>query len=279
MDSTASEDTGKKRVGATVEDGKEDKSKKVRVQTDRLVSTANAKVADLTDSHTDRKTGRTKQGSPSDNRITTVWDLESALLYLTRITESSNNEKEFLSKEDRSTWVDFRVGHAGDASTIANWYQQSSLMESSELEVKINTVQEADEEADDSADAEPSTTSSMLEVWLADGLGDEDHPPAVHALLAQVHKKSEEEGGMTIGSVALLNLTWERGERVLRVPWIQFDSTLSADLLKALEQRTWLRISLLAKMTSCQSITVEKRLTSVASDTDDKKDRPSPSAE
>jgi hypothetical protein len=202
--------------------------------------------------------------------------MESALVYLAQ--GETDEKKEFLSNKRNAPWVTFRVGHSGDASTIANWYRQSTLMDSPEPELEVKTPHAGN--SDDESQDEPSR-SSELEVWLADGLGDEDNPPAVYALIAQVHEEQEADKVTSlIGAAALFTPTWERGERVLRIPWIHFDSRLSYQSLQLLERRTWLRISTLSQMTACQAIVVNEKLTSAAGAHDDEKNHnPSPCAE
>ena len=181
-----------------------------------------------------------------------VWDLESALLFL---VQTRCKENEYLDKEN-SSWVSFRVAHAGDASTIANLYRQSP-----ELETQSTDVQNEEED---------SSSSSMLELWLAEGLGDEGSPPSVYGLLAHVHtsKKSPtpSESSSTastnsLGAVSLLTLAWADGERILRVEWMHIDPSLAAEVASTLEQRLWLRLSTLSLMTACQLLAVDEEYT------------------
>lgn len=98
---------------------------------------------------------KNKRRQPDD-----VWDLESALLYLSTRNITSNNSKEgpfendkekntdndkakskrdnkydddydqreYLTK-DKESWITFRVAHAGDAAPIAHWYRRQRLEE------------------------------------------------------------------------------------------------------------------------------------------------------
>lgn len=146
-----------------------------------------------------------------NNKNRRVWDLEGALHYLVQELD----EKEFLTR-DETTWITFRVGHAGDASTIASWYRlakQQLLLEEEEEEAKENIDDDLEEEdpeievdslppsqhippepapAEDrveegGGDANASPSTSMLEVWLADGFGDDRRLPYVYSLVADVH--------------------------------------------------------------------------------------------
>ncbi|KAL3931998.1 MAG: hypothetical protein SGBAC_011057 [Bacillariaceae sp.] len=150
-----------------------------------------------------------------DNKNRRVWDLEGALHYLVQELD----EKEFLT-HDETTWITFRVGHAGDASTIASWYRlakQQLLLEEEEAketeaanenidddleeedpEIEVGSMQPPQhippepaptedrvEEGGGDVNASPST--SMLEVWLADGFGDDRRLPYVYSLVVDAH--------------------------------------------------------------------------------------------
>ena len=105
--------------------------------------------------------------------------------------------------------------------------------------------------------------ASSLELWLADGLGDEDIPPSLFALLAHVnYDKDEDEAGSNtkaseLAAVALLTVSWEHGCRVLRVEWLQVDSDL--DNARLVERRMWLRLSALSLMTACEMHIVDQQ--------------------
>ena len=289
---TLPEEPGKKRYSAQVESGKkEEKSKKVQVQQDGKNTGRTKTPSPLTETHNsqERESGRSTSttneaaldNTPKSSKIKEtsagrprIWDLECALLYM---TQGETDEKELISNNRSGPWVTFRVGHAGDASTIANWYRQSTLLDNPEPELEVTTPHETNSD-DDSHDE--TSRSSMLEVWLANGLGDEDTPPAVHALVAQVHE--EQAVGMVsilMGAVVLFTLCWEHGERVLRIPWIHFDSRVPYHSRRLLEQRTWLRISILSQMTGCQSIAVDKELMGTTVGNDETNESPSPCAE
>jgi hypothetical protein len=196
-----------------------------------------------------------------------IWDIESALLYLVQV---EGDFTEYLT-HDKSTWVTFRVGHAGDASTIASWYRRAKQMaeeedeeENPELEIKPARTGEEEEE----------TTSNMLEVWLADGMGDEGNPPSLFSLVAHVHKINESPADdskesspskktttKSMGAAALLTITFADNERVLRVEWMGMHPGLSREVTSILQQRVWLRLSTLSVMTACQVVEVDRQQT------------------
>jgi hypothetical protein len=223
--------------------------------------------------------------SSSNNEGKKVWDLENALLYLVQVDVDASC-KEFLSKNgESSTWVTFRVGHAGDASTIANLYRQSKRRnlqdENPELEIRPTHIEGGEEES-------PTSSSSMLEVWLADGMGDEDTPPSMYSLMAHVHTASNPSSSSespkvvttSLGAISLLTLAWADEERILRVEWMHVDPSLPPEVSSTLEQRLWLRLSSLALMTACQVLTVDEQFTSAkASAEPDTAKRLPPSAE
>lgn len=287
-----SEDARKKR--AQMQSSEEEKSKKVRVreyQSDRSLRESNDRLPQGESRSVQEPPARAIH--PSDfsctrlldeinaketstyfplQRNPKIWDLESALRYLIQV---EGDVKEYLGENsDATPWVTFRAGHAGDASVIAQWYRNSSGMESPEMEV--SKAEESGESGQD------ESKTSMLELWLADGLGDEDTPPAIHALLAQVHGNSEDGNGITsaLGAVGLLTLAWDQGERTLRVEWIHIDSTIEKTFATVLEQRIWLRISALAHMTACQLVVVDESLISqTAKPKSRTNEKPSPRAE
>lgn len=221
-----------------------------------------------------------------------IWDIESALLYLVQV---EGDFTEYLT-HDKSTWVTFRVGHAGDASTIASWYRRAKQMaeeedeeENPELDIKPPRTVEEEEE----------TTSNMLEVWLADGMGDEGNPPSLFSLVAHVHKideapaneapaneskKSSPESSpessssnkittKSMGAAALLTITFADNERVLRVEWMGMHPGLSREATSILEQRMWLRLSTLSVMTACQVVEVDRQQTINALEKSDEKSK------
>ena len=261
-------------------------------------------------------------------------DLESALSSLVGCTTSNEGQREREKKEyiSQHCYLTFRMGHAGDASRIANWYREEkkkkgipAASESSEssCEEPHTTIKEVEnndptatrtsteEEGDDEncEDQEPllpstketegtsgtentetrrtanvaacsvsSTTvdqesASSLELWLADGLGDEDMPPSLFALLVHVNydkisdnkdeseNEPDEDAGSTksssLAAVALLTVSWEHSERVLRIEWLRVDSDLG-EKASLVEKRTWLRLAALSLMTNCEMHVVDQ---------------------
>ena len=264
-------------------------AKKDDMATDASVSLSNA--ASITPSRKSMNT-TTKESSEDENQASTaaskVWDLESALQYLVQV---ESNVREFISN---STYVTFRVGHAGDASTIASLYRQSQ---------RVNYPEQSKEEGQE----ELLCSTSMLELWLAEGMGDEDTPPSVYCLMAHCKRTSNSnhvpesdqsstlntdhdnaseakataskpatlessasvpiEGtnismATSLGAVALITLQWSDGNRMLRVEWLYIDPALDQEVAKTLEGRVWLRLSTLALMTSCTLVGVDGDLTS-----------------
>ena len=189
-------------------------------------------------------------------------DLESALNIL---VGASEGQQERISDH---SYLTFRMGHAGDASRLASWYQEkrkttpkiqveddpneSTTEADNKEQGKIATKEapnaESAEDNGPSSEAAPSSAAALeqeaassLELWLADGLGDEDIPPSLFALLAHVnYDKDEDEAGSNtkaseLAAVALLTVSWEHGCRVLRVEWLQVDSDL--DNARLVERR------------------------------------------
>lgn len=288
----AGDDARKKRASAQVEHkGEEEKSKKVRVDANsqRKQQPAiphrqrtsrqshNAEPLKKENSQSTAPVGaacsfvHATDGKRSSISSSRVWDMESAIFYL---TQPDGTSKEYLMEDEAtSPWITFRAGHAGDASTIAQWYQDSlqAPTETPELDIAQEQPQPLTESDDD-------PTSSMLEVWLADGLGDEDTPPVVHALLAHIVQEKEDKITSALAAVALLVMTWTEGERHLRVEWMHIDSNIDSSVAAVLEQRIWLRIVTLSHMTACQAVSFDKSL-AVARRSGAVNGKPSPSAE
>ena len=185
------------------------------------------------------------------------------MLYLLQI---ETDEKEFLTK-DKSTWATFRVGHAGDASTIANWYRK-------EQRVLQDESPELKKQPEDTEDDGEETT---LEISIAEGMGDEGNPPSLYSLVAHVHcldssesspkKSPSKTSTKALGAVALMTVAFANDERILRVEWISINSDLPHEAAKTLEQRMWLRLSTLSVMTACQVVTVDRNFTTSPTET------------
>jgi hypothetical protein len=187
-------------------------------------------------------------------------DLEVALQKLVR-NDGKDGPKEFLSALNHDSWVAFRVGHAGDASTLAACYQKSTTGCNSSLDTRNPKATNGDDKSQAKSEIHQTSLSNAtsaedtsLEVRLAEGLGDEDTPPAIFALLAEVECLGESDV-RHLGAAALLSTSWEDACKVLRVEWfyvIADDDPTIPNVSNLLERRMWLRLSALAMMTSCQ---------------------------
>ena len=237
-------------------------------------------------------------------------DLESALNILVGASSEGQQQKERLSQ---NSYLTFRIGHAGDASRLANWYREKRKIpptaETCKVQSEVGNIpkdrsQVVEEGDNDNNEQDPSCSSkeaevtpgaqsteneasaaiqscaasstldqesaSSLELWLADGLGDEDMPPSLFALLAHVNYdngndkdeiEDDEETGNTkasrLAAVALLTVSWEHSERVLRVEWLQVDSDLD-EQAGLIEKRMWLRLAALSLMSNCEMHVVDQ---------------------
>ena len=164
------------------------------------------------------------------------WDIETGLH---RVVNASRGEKEYISDAE---YLLFRVGHGGDVSAIAAMYRKG--IRSVTTTTTTTTTDAPDENKRQTAD-----DGDELELRLANGLGDEDTPPAVFALLAHLHQDDQPDAS-SLAAVALLTVTWENQHRFLRVEWYQVDSSLEkSDLV---ERRLMLRLSALALLTGSE---------------------------
>jgi hypothetical protein len=171
-----------------------------------------------------------------------VWDLEGAFHYVVRMGDC--DDKEFLS-EDQSKWVTFRAGHTGDVSSLASLYRKSIIEPPCSPDKETSPEKKVASIPDD----------TPLEVWLADGLGDEDTPPSFFALLAEISVEDSPRVSQ-LGAAALLTLAWEDSSRVLRVEWMYVDNETKVASL--LERRLWLRLSAISLLSSCELLVVSK---------------------
>ena len=166
-----------------------------------------------------------------------IFDIETGL---DRILQREHNAQEFLSDQ---THVTFRAGHSGDASAIESWYRKD---QDAEQDAAATEQEKLSKEKRAAREDEPS---SSLELWLSEGMGDEDtHPPSVFSILAEV---SSVKGGQPsrLGAAALFTLAWGANQRVLRIEWCHVDRSLPE--AQVLARRMWLRLSALALMTGC----------------------------
>ena len=231
-DSRKKREYNKDETNAGDSSGGEEKPKKIRPE---------AKLAsswESLDHSTHKANTATTVGKGTTQDATSGWDLETALHRI--FTCADTTEKEFLS-EDK--WLTFRIGHAGDASTIASLYRKTSPVSESELSKDDGKNDEKDEKIKSCDDAD------ALELRIATGMGDEDMPPAVFAILAEV-VTNDDIPTVQLGAVALLTLDWDLGQRLLRIEWFYVDETLTEyDLVK---RRLWFRLSALALVTARQ---------------------------
>lgn len=163
-------------------------------------------------------------------------DLETALHCL---VGKEDDGREYLLGDQ---YVRFRIGHSADALAIARWKRQR------EDQAKYTADSESTNKLDLKT-GEDEDSSTSLELWLADGLGEEDgKPPSVFSLLGYVQPSAQ------LAAVALLTMAWENNERTLRVEWCDVDSSLGVAVL--LKRRLMLRLSALALMTACRMLVV-----------------------
>jgi len=185
---------------------------------------------------------------------TAPMDLEIALQRVVRMNTTnkpSSDEEEVSSREclSQDCWVNFRIGHAGDASALASCYHESKQQQQDD-------VDKSTKEPASNNNAEEDTS---LEVRLADGLGDEDTPPVIFALIADVSFQSDGEKQASeksiLGAAALLSIDRGEDSRVLNVEWLYVSKNDKLNAVASLlERRMWLRLSALALMTSCTSL-------------------------
>lgn len=150
-----------------------------------------------------------------------VLDIETALSVL--IPDNQREEKEMLTVSAKhakqepngggdgtgacplipQSWVHFRVGHCGDAAALSSFFGRSSRQQAVQFSGEAGVTSKAQppdpqshakddaktEEGSDTAERHDSSDDiySELELRLSEGFGDEQTPPAFHAILAEVH--------------------------------------------------------------------------------------------
>jgi hypothetical protein len=243
--------------------------------------------------------------SPGRRRTTTrVVDLESALLGAARPVlwatsgsssrpddddnNSHKDEREYLTppsdeaRDDdgaaplpRRAWVTFRVCHTGDAATLAALYCQAANNNNTPARLEDSPPLRPRTRSDSTAAA---PTEEQISMWLAEGLGDEDRPPSVFGLLAEVHhgppmdqddatKEGTDQGSpgsnngnsnnsSTLGAAVLLTTAWQDNRRVLRVEWYH----LAAPFAPQLAGHVWLRLATLAVWTDAALVWIQPLL-------------------
>ena len=190
MESTAHDDSRKKRDSTDVEEKDtkqcEEKTKKLRAASQLLTDVPPATdTDDVSYEHTKSTIGR-------------ALDLEVSLQRIVQLGEKDES-KEYLSK---TKWVQFRVGHARDASIIANFYRKSNAN-------KFDTGNNVNL----SSALQKEDTS--LEVRLLEGLGDEDSPPVIYALLADV--ECDDDDNLNLVGATVVSSGWESSRKVMMV--------------------------------------------------------------
>lgn len=144
-------------------------------------------------------------------------------------------------------WITFRLAHMGDAATLAALYCRDKKSSSS-----TTTTECCNEE--------------QISLWLAEGLGDEDTPPSVFGLLAEVHQDNNDDSHVKqqdndnpdnssnetkekvstcdLGAALLLTAAWQNNKRVIRIEWYTIEPTYPN-----LAGFVWLRLASLALWT------------------------------
>jgi hypothetical protein len=170
-------------------------------------------------------------------------DFETAL---NRIVRVSDGVREYVTDD---SWLTFRIAHAGDASILATCVRKSNSYESTKDD---NNSSSNINKTLSSSTAEDTS----LEVRLAEGLGDEDTPPSIFALLCDINTQNDEA---KLAAACMFYMVWEEFSRVLLLECLFVDDTENSKLTGLIERRVWLRLCTLAKMTSCEKIIQKQR--------------------
>lgn len=169
-------------------------------------------------------------------------DIETALHHL---FEQEGSEECLLDHT-----VIFRCGHAGDAPAICTFFGKSCTDENSKID-------SADKERKNN---DHDSSSSALELWLSEALGDESRPPSIFSIVAEVSscstsaEKETSRSTKQLGALALFTLVWKNKQRILQTESFHVDNALPE--ARVLKSRIWLHLSALALMAgACLSVT------------------------
>lgn len=119
-----------------------------------------------------------------------------------------------------AVWVTFRLAHPGDASKLASLYKNSEPAQNNK-----NKLAAASVPSSPSPSSSSGTSEEQMSLLLAEGLGDEDKPPSVYGLLAEVHEEKKDNEKRTtvtstrVGATMLLTAGWRDQERIIRIEW------------------------------------------------------------
>lgn len=174
-----------------------------------------------------------------ENNVRNNRDLESALH---RVILMGSGSKESIA-DDRH--LSFRVGHAGDASLLAKLHQLGARA------VSRSGTDDKIEPSSDDASSEFILKAEQLEVRLADALGDEDNPPSMYAIIAEL-STSDYSDSTDVAAAALL--ADDCFNDYIRLEWLYLSSSLSPGLSTIVERRLWLRLAAVCMLMSCDIV-------------------------
>jgi len=176
--------------------------------------------------------------------------------------------------------IRFRVAEAGDALPLANIFSKEHLQ--SDTNDSSNEVPKDVHARGSPKRAAAGHECSNLETNIASGLGDEQNPPAFHAVIAEIINrpsspskcdeaassclKGEQEASSSLSGVklcgaAISTIDWDsqQSRRYLRVQEIAVDRTLVPDV-NLLLRRFVLSLSALALKTACAGMLLEENI-------------------
>jgi len=190
-------------------------------------------------------------------------DLESAIAGLFAEYEDPELTQKNLQfdVDGNNYWIEFRVGHSGDAASLAALFSQKEKKHNVDAQDRADSNQlmlkeKPREELDD---------CSKLELRIASGLGDEQTPPALHAILAEIcvgDIKERHSGTLKeLGAAAIATIDWNphQSMRYLRLEEIKVDES-KVPIKHLLMRRLLLSLSALALKTACAGVFLGEEL-------------------
>ena len=185
----------------------------------------------------DVEASATSDSSPPPSQQTNAgmsWDVESALHHIVGLGSS---QKEHMSK---TCWVSFRVAHSGDAVLLEKCFRR-------ELDRACSPTSQGETNSRNSPSAVLSNAERCEQraVRLAIALGDEDRPPSVYALVAEVCT-SDRTAPASLGAEMLFVV--DEYSSIIRPKNVYVDET--SQFAALLERRLWLRLSALSVLLS-----------------------------
>lgn len=230
-------------------------------------------------------------------------------------SESNNNPKKNVDIHRTTFETELRVHERRRSSSTASSNGDGSQKSSPSNVTRVNSGSGSINHNVDTtvSNGGSGSISTMLEHWIAEGLGNEDNCPSLYGLLAYIHREQQSTANddgktktnddddsrpdvadmsarphdhpvvlQTLCAAVLLTVTWQDGQRCLRVEWIAIGGNNDDDkdenddkddhhpapklepmIALIIQQKLWLRITALSLMIDCPFICMDDYVRSI----------------